>query len=61
MADTSANAVEADAKALASIWDAWRHRKIAELQRFGFGNIEAGRVTDSTMHRLLKRNGCASR
>ncbi len=51
------DAVEEDATSLASIWDAWGHRKLAELKRFGFDTIEPGPVSNSTMHRVLKRNG----
>lgn len=49
--------VEADAKALATAWDAWGHRKLAELKRVGIDDIDAGPVTDSTMYRTLRRNG----
>ncbi len=51
------DAVEADAKALAATWDAWGHRKLAELKRVGIDDVEPGPVTDSTMYRTLKRNG----
>jgi putative transposase len=51
------DAVEADAKALASTWDAWGHRKLASLKRVGIDEIEAGPVSDSTMYRVLRRNG----
>jgi transposase InsO family protein len=49
--------VEADAKALAAAWDAWGHRKLAELKRVGIDDIPAGAVSDSTMYRVLARNG----
>jgi len=45
------DAVEADAKALAEGWDAWGHRKLAELKRVGIDDVEAGPVSDSTMYR----------
>lgn len=51
------DAVEADAKALAAGWDAWGHRKLAELKRVGIDGVTAGAVSDSTMYRALKRNG----
>jgi putative transposase len=51
------DAVEADAKSLASTWDAWGHRKLASLKRTGIDDIEPGPVSDSTMYRVLKRNG----
>jgi len=51
------DAVEADAKALAASWEAWGHRKLAELKRVGIDDIAAGAVTDSTMYRALHRNG----
>jgi transposase InsO family protein len=51
------DAVEADAKALAVTWDAWGHRKLAELKRVGIDDIDPGPVSDSTMYRALKRNG----
>ena len=51
------DAVEADAKALAAGWDAWGHRKLAELKRVGIDDVEPGSVSDSTMYRALKRNG----
>ena len=51
------DAVEADAKALAAGWDAWGHRKLAELKRVGIDDIEPGPVSDSTMYRALRRNG----
>jgi len=51
------DAVEADAKALATTWDAWGHRKLAELKRVGIDDIEPGPVADSTMYRTLRRNG----
>lgn len=51
------DAVEADAKALAAGWDAWGHRKLAELKRVGIDDVEAGPVSDSTMYRALRRNG----
>ena len=49
--------VEADAKTLASDWDGWGHRKLAELKRVGIGLVEAGPVSNSTMFRVLARNG----
>lgn len=51
------DAVEADAKSLAASWDAWGHRKLAELKRVGIDDVPAGPVSDSTMYRALKRNG----
>ena len=51
--------MEVDAKALAADWDGWGHRKLAELKRVGIGQIEPGPVSDSTMHRVLARNGLA--
>src|SRR4051794_26084436 len=51
------DAVEADAKALAAAWDAWGHRKLAELKRVGIDDIRPGAVSDSTMYRVLARNG----
>jgi len=51
------DAVEADAKALASGWDAWGHRKLAELKRVGIDDVVPGSVSDSTMYRALRRNG----
>jgi transposase InsO family protein len=51
------DAVEADAKALAATWEAWGHRKLAELKRVGIGDVEPGAVSDSTMYRALRRNG----
>lgn len=51
------DAVEADAKALAAGWDAWGHRKLAELKRVGIDDVEPGPVSDSTMYRALRRNG----
>ncbi|MGF1616503.1 MAG: integrase core domain-containing protein [Acidimicrobiia bacterium] len=49
--------IEADAKSLASSWDGWGHRKLAELKRVGIDDVEAGPVSDSTMYRVLARNG----
>jgi len=46
------DAVEVDAKAKAGEWDAWGHRKIAELLRLDDGH----RVSDSTVYRVLARN-----
>ena len=46
------DAVELDAKAKADEWDAWGHRKIAELLRLDDGH----RVSDSTVYRVLARN-----
>ena len=51
------DAVEADAKTLAQDWDGWGHRKLAELKRVGIGSVAPGPVSDSTMHRVLARNG----
>ena len=51
------DAVEVDAKALASDWDGWGHRKLAELKRVGIDQVAAGPVSDSTMYRVLRRNG----
>lgn len=53
------DAAEAGAKALATDWDGWGHRKLAELKRVGIGQIEPGPVSDSTMFRVLARNGLA--
>ena len=47
----------ADAKALAAAWEGWGHRKLAELKRVGAGGVSPGPVSDSTMHRVLARNG----
>jgi len=49
--------VEADAKSLAADWEGWGHRKLAELKRVGIGDVEAAAVSDSTMYRVLARNG----
>jgi transposase InsO family protein len=51
------DAIEADAKTLAADWEGWGHRKLAELKRVGIGQIEAVPVSDSTMYRVLARNG----
>lgn len=51
------DAIEADAKALAAVWDAWGHRKLASLKRVGIDDISPGPVSDSTMYRALRRNG----
>ena len=51
------DAVEIDAKVLASDWDGWGHRKLAELKRVGIDEIDPGPVSDSTMYRVLARNG----
>ena len=51
------DAIETDAKTLAALWDAWGHRKLAELKRVGIDDVEPGAVSDSTMYRALKRNG----
>lgn len=51
------DAVELDAKALASTWEGWGHRKLAALKRVGIDDIEAGTVSGSTMYRVLDRNG----
>lgn len=53
------DAIETDAKTLAADWEGWGHRKLAELKRVGIGEIEAGPVSDSTMYRVLARNGLA--
>lgn len=50
------DAIEADAKALAALWDGWGHRKLAELLRTDGTGRE---VADSTMFRVLDRNGLA--
>jgi len=49
--------VEVDAKTLAGDWDGWGHRKLAELKRVGIDDVAAGEVSDSTMFRVLDRNG----
>ena len=49
--------VEADAKALAAAWESWGHRKLAELKRVGIDDVAAAPVSDSTMYRVLTRNG----
>ncbi len=49
--------VEADAKALAAAWEGWGHRKLAELKRVGIDDIAPAAVSDSTMYRVLSRNG----
>lgn len=51
------DAVEIDAKILACDWDGWGHRKLAELKRVGIDQVAAGPVSDSTMYRVLSRNG----
>lgn len=51
------DAVEADAKTLAADWDGWGHRKLAELKRVGIDQVTPGEVSDSTMYRVLCRNG----
>ena len=51
------DAVEADAKALAAAWEGWGHRKLAELKRVGIDGIDPAAVSDSTMYRVLSRNG----
>lgn len=51
------DALEADAKVLAARWEGWGHRKLAELKRTGFDDVAAGPVSDSTMYRVLARNG----
>jgi len=38
-------------------WDAWGHRKLAELKRVGIDDVDAGPVSDSTMYRAPRRNG----
>ncbi len=53
------DSVEADAKTLAGDWESWEHRKLAALKRVGIDNVEPGPVSDSTMHRVLARNGLA--
>ena len=53
------DAVEADAKTLAADWEGWGHRKLAALKRAGIGRVEPGPVSDSTMYRVLARNGLA--
>ena len=49
--------VETDAKTLAGDWEPWGHRKLAELKRVGIDDVAAGEVSDSTMYRVLRRNG----
>ena len=49
--------VEADAKALAAAWEGWGHRKLAALKRVGVDDVAPGSVSDSTMYRVLARNG----
>ena len=49
--------VEADATALAAAWEGWGHRKLAELKRVGIDDVAAAPVSDSTMYRVLARNG----
>jgi transposase InsO family protein len=51
------DAVEADAKTLAGDFDGWGHRKLAELKRVGIDQVNPGEVSDSTMYRVLDRNG----
>lgn len=46
------DAIEVDAKAKADEWDAWGHRKIAELLRLDDGHV----VSDSTVYRVLARH-----
>ena len=46
-----------DAKALAAAWEGWGHRKLAELKRVGIDAIDPAVVSDSTMYRVLSRNG----
>lgn len=46
------DAIEVDAKAKADEWDAWGHRKIAELLRVDDGHT----MSDSTVYRVLARN-----
>lgn len=48
--------IETDAKTLAGDWEAWGHRKLAELKRVGIGEIQPAEVSDSTMYRVLERN-----
>lgn len=47
------DAVEADAKAKATTFEGWGHRKLAELLRVDDGHA----VSDSTVFRVLDRNG----
>lgn len=49
--------IEADAKTLAGDFDGWGHRKLAELKRVGIDQVNPGEVSDSTMYRVLARNG----
>ena len=49
--------VEVDAKTLAGDWDGWGHRKLAELKRVGIDDVLAREVSESTMYRVLARNG----
>lgn len=53
------DALEADAKTVAGRWEGWGHRKLAELKRTVFDDIEPGPVSDSTMYRVLTRHGLA--
>ena len=53
------DAVEAEAKTLAADWEGWGHRKLAALKRAGIDSTEPGPVSDSTMYRVLARNGLA--
>ena len=49
--------MEADAKTLAADWEGWGHRKLAALKRVGIDGTEPAPVSDSTMYRVLARNG----
>ncbi|MGH2703832.1 MAG: transposase [Actinomycetota bacterium] len=46
------DAIEAAAKEFAGTWEAWGHRKLAELLR-----LDGRRTSDSTVFRVLDRNG----
>lgn len=46
------DAIQVDAKAKADEWDAWGHRKIAELLRLDDGHA----VSDATVYRVLARH-----
>ena len=50
-------AVEADAETLAAGGEGWGHRNLAALKRGGINSTEPAPVSDSTMYRVLARNG----
>jgi putative transposase len=54
---TTSRDAYADAKTLAGDFDGWGHRKLAELKRVGIDQVTPGEVSDSTMYRVLLRNG----